>query len=380
MPLQLVEFSEIENRQQLEFKDPEFDEEGDFDPSIVLPPSHDAIQKGTLHGSSVYVKPVSQVYRPGVKPETLAAVEHLGQELFRLFNPAQPRSFIAASKDELFVVSEEVAGYRPLPHGESEKFSDGTYKGLGQTLVMAYFLQEADLNSGNIGLDEHGRVVKIDGDYLFVGLQKIPGFDDVCQLDEVKGEELRAFPLPPKTYNWMDFKVCGQQFPESKVLSIELAANKAFKDEVSLAMLKTILLPDDTIRQFVSENYPEKCGGIQISAEEFTSFLLARKKMMLDAALKDKDFQEYLKGDTCLKDIEQFTIDLNSYRSADGRQIFSDKMTQAVKKSVLRLRESPDLFIKFKEEYLSQIANIQENTEKDEAQAESIESRGFKPS
>ena len=68
---------------------------------------------------------------------SVASLEVLAQEFFRLIAPSQPETRIAChpNLNTFFVLSEEIIGYKPLPTNSPKKFTQGSYPGLGQIMI-----------------------------------------------------------------------------------------------------------------------------------------------------------------------------------------------------------------------------------------------------
>lgn len=220
-------------------------------------------------------------------------VECLAQEFFRLIIPHQPEVRLltdtSTKPPAFYILSEEVKGFHDLPHGESAHFADGRYTGLGQATTLAMFLEEVDLKNGNIGLDEHGRVIKIDGDWCFAGLRL--GSQRVPQIEyKLTEKAIASLPFSEDFYafNWMD-QIMGDVLiasPKNPIVERGLAKTKSFIDERNQAVLKLCLLPDEYIDRFVLAFLPDKgqrfagdtalyseCGFIKMSRANLTDAL-----------------------------------------------------------------------------------------------------------
>lgn len=235
----------------------------------------------------------------------LARLEVLAQEFFRLVIPYQPETRLACNEvtGVYYVMSEEIEGYRRLPAGEAQKFENGTYTGLGCVLLCALFLEEYDLKNGNIGLDSHNRVVKIDGDWCFASTQ---GVDKSAF--ELTSEGISALPYPDLFYpfHWLDFVQNRVRSIQSKIVHPTLTDSVAFRNEVHLTLMRLSSIPTFLIERLVDQYIP--AGG-----ELFVDFIQARvAKMMLIGATSEA-FQHYLSTPEAKKQRQDFLIQMDSF-------------------------------------------------------------------
>ena len=228
------------------------------------PASHEVI-RGRLKGSSkiwIVKKMVDLDFGYSKEEIEPAHVEILSQEFFRLIIPQQIETRLLWDRDTeiYYICSEEIAGFRQLPDNEPANFINGTYPGLGRIVLIAAFLQEADLKNGNIGLNQLGEVTKIDGDSCFLQIQN-PSYPK--EFFGLSAETINRLPYPKDffVFNWLDMVRGGTHYPESTLINDDLADSIAFRAEINEAMLKICSLPDALIHQFVhaySPNHPEQ--------------------------------------------------------------------------------------------------------------------------
>jgi hypothetical protein len=257
-----------------------------------------------------------------------AQLEVLAQEFFRLIIPHQPETRIIEFIEEVpgdpaktsasyFVLSEEARGYRPLPEGESVHFGDGTYTGLGQAVVCAMLLQEIDLKNGNIGLDERGRVIKIDGDWCFAPLQSSE-FDSEEHPYTITSEGIESLPFPNGFYafNWLDAIHEGTFKPESQLMAPELSKAPLFRKEVNEAILMLCLLPDELIEHFVKSYAPTE------TQEKLAALMKERLQQLRVSAAQTPSFIDYLTTKEAIEAKEKIIAQVSEFK-IDGTPLLS---------------------------------------------------------
>jgi hypothetical protein len=232
-------------------------------------------------------------YAKEMKSATIARLEVLAQEFFRLIIATQPETWIAydAFSGTFFVLSEEVKGYKQLPNDLQNQFTQGMYPGLGQIMISSVFLQEIDLKNGNIGLNQRNHVVKIDGDWCFADIRDA-SFRKYKK--NITPELLSHLPFPKDYYafNWLDICNQGIAHQTSRIVEPHLAHSPHFRNEINEALLKIILLTDRYLHCFVEAYIP---GGVE--ADVFIDYLKKRREELKLAALQDASFGSYLISD-----------------------------------------------------------------------------------
>jgi hypothetical protein len=245
------------------------------------------VDKGRLStGASLF-------FRKTAESATIAHLELLAQEFFRLIIPSQPLTLLAHNpeQDIYYILSEEVQGYQPLPLNQHTRFVKGDYPGLGQIMLTAIFLQEIDLKNGNVGLDSYNRVMKIDGDWCFAGIRD-SDFSDKIKTITARLLDTLPFPSGYYSYNWLDIVMYGIGRFGSSIVDARLASAPYFRQEVNEAILKILTIPDNYIRRFVYTYVPMDCN-----VESFIKFLIDRKAELQKVALDNASFKHYLCGD-----------------------------------------------------------------------------------
>ncbi len=208
-------------------------------------------------------------YKKETPDPHIARTELLAQEFFRLIIPHQPETRLAlnAATGNYSLLSEAVPGFHRLPSGKKLNFSNGNYKGLGQALLCAVFLQETDLKNGNIGVDNQNRIIKIDGDWCFSEARS-HALGLPAHRHPITPEVIAALPyrLDSNTYNWLDLIKMGLAKPDSAIINpSDLSGSPQFRAEINEAMHKICLLPNSVIDKFVDTYLPTGGGTIKHS-------------------------------------------------------------------------------------------------------------------
>lgn len=228
-------------------------------------------------------------YRKEISSPAKARREWLAQEFLRLVIPNQTETRLAhnSNTNVYYILSREVPGFKPLPKNECEKFNNGTYKGLGRVITGAYFVHEADLKNGNIGLGEDNVVYKIDGDWSFASMRSEGQFPQVSGAIAAVQINRLPFPLTYKAYNWLDLFIEGSLASESDIVSSDIANSNHFQQEKFDTLFKLLLIPDSYFRKFVDAFIPA-------GAKEYSDFFIARRNTLLKQAQRIHGFGEYL--------------------------------------------------------------------------------------
>lgn len=291
------------------------------------------VLRGTLAGSSK-----SWINKEMTDPQ-IARIELLAQEFFRLIIPHQVETRLLVNEvwGTHHIISEEIAGYRLLPLNEAARFSDGTYTGLGQAVLVSMFLQEIDLKNGNIGLDNQGRVIKIDGDWCLAGRL---GGKYAAKNYGLTPNTIARLPYPTDfyTFNWLDLVVQSQAVAQSAIVNHDLSNAPQFRAEVNQAMLKIVLLPDSFIEGFVDSYMP--AGG-----EAFVRLIRERRDELLNSAAQNESFIEYLSTDQAANDTKALILHMNAFQ-ANGAQPIVAPLTQGATVAGVQARlDRSDVFM-----------------------------------
>ena len=257
------------------------------------------VARGTLEGH------IGIVIGKEAKNHIVAKSEVLAQEFFRLLIPHQPETRLANDPAGVhYVLSAEVSGFRKLPEMQADDFANGNITGLGQALLIAMFLQETDAKNGNIGLDAHNRVIKIDGDWCFSEGRYAGSYS-------LTAEAIASLPYPKDfaTFNWLDLVNQGVDYPTSKIVQPSLSQAPQFRSEVNQAMLKICLLPDRFIDVLVYAYL------VDAGAKQFCDLFKARRDALMVSALKNTSFQDYLDTPQAAADTQSILNQMSSFQA-----------------------------------------------------------------
>ncbi|MBA3537431.1 MAG: hypothetical protein H0T84_12630 [Tatlockia sp.] len=265
--------------------------------------AHD-VSKGTLKGSKKvwFCKEVGSL--------DSAILEVIAQEFFRLVIPYQPETRLAFDESTgiYYILSEEVKNFN---------FSESNFRkqvkiGLGQTLLVALFLEEDDLKFNNIGLDYLNRVIKIDGGLCFSGKEQRQYNLSAAAIDQL------PFPVDSQPNHWLDIVKSGKRHAGSFIVSPNLSSSLEFRNDVNLAMLKICLIPDCFIFSFVDF----LTDGHSIK-EKFIQKLISRRDELTRVALENSSFIVYLNTEIAKQEALKFLDQMISFKS--GRtHLFTD--------------------------------------------------------
>lgn len=242
------------------------------------------VQKGRLLGDSRIF------YKKEMENLSLACLEGLAQEFFRLIVPDQPETKIAWNPqlNIYYILSEEVLGYKNLPTDSAQNFTQGNYFGLGQVLLLSVFLQEIDLKNGNICLNQNNQVIKIDGDWCFAAIRHAK-FKEYKKNITPNLLLTLPFPFGYSAFHWLDIYNKGVASLNSAIVDDDLANKPHFRQEINEAILKILVLTDDYISRFV-----DAYVSVGIKADVFISYLKNRRQELKLTALQDQSFKAYL--------------------------------------------------------------------------------------
>ncbi len=235
--------------------------------------------------------------------------ERLAQELFRILAIGQPKTRIAKETfsdrvhrlyERYWVASKGVKGFVSFKNyyknhhntysGLITKLLSGAVYGLGHLLVAALWVNEIDGHEGNYGIDESGRVIKIDGDECFARI--------TSELAPLTGKalittrDLKTLPFIQDygTCNWLDIIFHQQWVNGSAFSDPALQKNEKIRQEVFEGILNVISMPD-VFLDHITKAYIDNPHELQLLSKE----LKDRKKMLADAAFGIPEFVQYLK-------------------------------------------------------------------------------------
>lgn len=248
--------------------------------------------------------------------------EVIAQEFFRLLIPGHPKTRLVVDEKSTryFVASKGVPGYQPtqrIPNSTwKSNFANGRYRGLGDVLLISLLMNEIDLKYGNMGIDETGRLIKIDGDWSFARMDS--GFSKKNYEITPKGIGMLPYLDTYYAYNWFDLVEANTRKPSSKIFTPELSTNAAFLNEVHGAALRALLLPPEFIQQFVKSYFTDDSIA-KSYIDEFT----ARQGQLQKAMLAVPAFQTYLKSAAAKKQMEDHLTYLKEFKTTGKNRVFN---------------------------------------------------------
>jgi hypothetical protein len=189
------------------------------------------------------------------------------------------------------------------------------YTGLGEVLVAALFLRENDMHLGNIGVDKNGRIVKIDGGFIFVSNKKATAAD------------IAALPMLSESYpdNWIGIHYWEEEAdksifdPNAVLTSEQIRDLPAFRREVNQMLLKICLLPDELIRKMIFLYSAEESD-----AKKITAFILRSKQEMGEAAKANAGFLSYLVSADAESDLKAYLLYLEQFKTTGKHYLLRD--------------------------------------------------------
>ncbi len=316
----------------------------------------DLAKQGHVHDVSVHTKKQKQgkKYAPAAiarrdyytkleRALLTAQREYTGQEIIRLFNPANPKTRLGIkfaddnTYEASLVYSQQVQGFRTLEQviaAESlpvvlQKIHDGLagkqggYTGLGRIMVLALLTTESDLHLANIGIDDQGRFVKIDGDWTFGRLRykEMERQSGLMHKFIITKEVLNDLPLLNADhafpYNWFDqFKRgCDQgEYP-----FLEGIQQKPLRDEMFQTILNILVMPDRYFEMICQRSVNEPLDAPTNHLE-----LMNARLQLMHSALQTPDFVTYLQSDKAKAGLQQFAETVADFRMA-GKEPLGDK-------------------------------------------------------
>ena len=280
------------------------------------------VKKGILSSDSSRVW-----FNKEMESPRIAYLEVLAQEFFRLIIPNQPETRLAYDKSlgTYHILSEEVSGYRDLPYYQQSKFVSGELTGLGQVVLTAAFVHEIDLKNGNIGLNDQNQVIKIDGDWCFIGVRE-PDWTGADQ-NKLTPELIDNLPFIPDFYafNWLDIKKYSVNEMYYSIVDHKLSSQPHFRHEINQAMWRILLLPDSYLQQLVDAYIP-----VGSNADRFIDFLIKRRDELQLSALQNVSFQAYIKSDKAVDEANALFKHMMSFQANGSSRIISDDAAEKI--------------------------------------------------
>ncbi len=254
-----------------------------------------------------------------------AILETLAQEFYRLILPQQPKTRRTISKTktgtfEYHVLSKEIPNLDDrffLFLKNNQLILDGRIIGLPATQVIALLLNEVDFKAGNVGVDEDGQVIKIDGGLSFVKLN--PAFKYLYEgknLD-ITQTDLEALPnlVNYEACNWLQqiqWSLKKKRAIKKEPTELDKKINQSphFKKELYQTILRIISLPDELI-EFFTQSYIANGDDVK----RFSGFIIARKLQLALAAEQIPAFNKYRQSNQAREEIVNFLKYLRNFKT-----------------------------------------------------------------
>jgi hypothetical protein len=262
-----------------------------------------------------YLKP------PSIQTKMFTLKEVIAQEFFRLILPRQPKTRMVMNESgkEYYVISREIVNFRPFTMFDADELNSmiisGKYRGLGEILVLSLFVNEVDLSLHNLGVDETGHIVKVDGGCCFANLSPtIRGGKKY----EISKNDLNTLPFLSnyEPYNWLDIFVNEAKY-RSKIIAKELPLNEEFRHEINNTVLKILLLSSAMFQTFVRA-YDD---DLDITSR-FVRELWTRKDQLRERALSNQSFQTYLNSNLANETLAISTKQVCQFKPAKKEILF----------------------------------------------------------
>lgn len=251
-----------------------------------------------------------------------AILETLTQELYRLIDPHQPKTRRAISiktgTPAYYVLSKEIPKFKGffLSPENYQKILNNSITGLAATQVLALWLNEIDFKTGNVGIDQDGRIIKIDGGLSLIKLN--PKFKHLYEGKNLDITQVDLEALPNlQTYeacNWLHHIQWNLQKGAMKEdpTPLDKAINQSpyFKQELYQTILRITSLPDELIL-FFTQNYIANPTDVTI----LSKFIIARKEQLKEAAEQIPAFKEYRQSNLARKDMFDFFNYLKTFKT-----------------------------------------------------------------
>ena len=247
--------------------------------------------------------------------------EVLAQELFRLLIPGHSKTRLVTDRaGDAFVASKEVPGLEPLPSDWNSLIRSGRCTGLGELVTVALLLNEVDLKCGNLILNQHHQLIKLDGDWCFASLRHPNFCEDVSR--SITPHTLASLPFPGdyQPYNWLG--MVNRSVPQTPPsLDHDLSSHPRIRREIHNALLKIFLLPDLFLQHFIRTYVHNPTTAASLYEE-----LTARRHQLRKAALKNVAFTQWLlenpsEGTICFEKYMQY---LDTFKTAGKHVILHD--------------------------------------------------------
>lgn len=293
---------------------------------------------------------------------SIAIEETVAQEFFRLICPFYPKTRWGEKDGVYFVLSKEILGFKPnfflSPEGK-ETIINKKPKGLAAAQVISLLLSEVDFKEANVGIDQEGRVIKIDGGLCFA--VKKEGYEDLFIKEDlnITQEDIEALPAlrSYQPVNWLDLfiyhekKVLNQRGKEetvgkvlfnsdSNLMKLSSDSLAFYREELNQTILRICLLPKELIEYFTQSYVPNKK-----MADNLANIIFVRKNQLEAESNKIKSFQDYKSSNEAKKDILDFVKNLEQFKTM-GKSVLFDQL-----KNLKNYNTKEAIYSKFIPEY-----------------------------
>lgn len=294
-----------------------------------------ASDRGRKYNAFWFLKDLQTTQKSEDLAQQVAIVETYAQEIFRLYNPIQPKTRLVPNNKGIYTLisSKDMGADAKCLDSFSDKdnyyyFSRNHFKGLGQIIVLSLLLNEGDLKFGNL-YSKSDQLIKIDGDMCFWG--------NKSNLITTNDLALAPHVQDYKAYNWLDIRYREKKFAPmiSKQLSEEdksdfhhsyifpesFRKNKLFRQEVNKTILEILLTPSGIFRQVLHDVLlnVKNVGAIK---RRLDSTIENRKQQLNDAAMKLPDFRQFLQTNQARIFKDEFITKLKAYRTRSKRHLY----------------------------------------------------------
>jgi hypothetical protein len=244
------------------------------------------MKKVAKEHASAEAKKNSKIWIAKMPPAPASLYEVVGQECMRFLSIiAQPKSRFWVNSGSIGVISEKLS-FNAIEKRKKQTFSPEFMKGLGASTLLSLYTNETDLKLDHI---DAKCGTKIDGDWMFSSLSLPETF---AASSNITAAELNRLPYVDKynAHNWLD-QIEESKRAQGKLLfnNLSVTDNKYLREGINQSIMHILLLPDPIIKDFVHA-YINKTDV----ENKMSTFLIDRKKQLLNASLQNKDFVEYV--------------------------------------------------------------------------------------
>jgi hypothetical protein len=255
--------------------------------------------------------------------------EVVAMEWHRLFNSRQPQYEMV---EKTTVVVNIISKAQDLKEAFSKKNSIYYLTGLAEVLCDILITNDVDPNPGNF-LVKDNALIHIGGARCWARLREYAS-EDRFSISQSITELLEQKSLGENGYylNFFD-KIIGAEVQTKAPIYdwlLSMVEKPLFKQELHVALLKRIFLPDNFLNAFVSYYIPSPSEPISLQDQ-----LSLRLKEARDAALKNPEFKRYLQSAKAQQDIGNLLNNLVYFKIYDYTYLCSPE-----DKNMVKIREN----------------------------------------